>query len=116
MPGFSRDCVDAVSNLDISGEVSSEEQDFLEKLVVKKEVFTEEEEPLANVEVKKTVCLKRRRRTWHTWLRRSYAIFMLLHPKIFNGNAAAASEKLGIARSTILGWVSTNPKKNCVAK
>ena len=41
---------------------------------------------------------------------------MLLHPQIFNGNAALASETLGIARSTLLGWVSTNVKKNSVAK
>ena len=41
---------------------------------------------------------------------------MLIHPQIFNGNAARASIHLGIARSTILGWISTSPKKNCVRK
>ena len=41
---------------------------------------------------------------------------MLLHPKIFNGNACEASENLGIARSTLLGWVSMNVKSNVVSR
>ena len=41
---------------------------------------------------------------------------MVLHPQIFNGNAALASIHLGIARSTILGWITTSVKKNCVRK
>ena len=41
---------------------------------------------------------------------------MVLHPQIFNGNAAFASIHLGIARSTILGWIATSVKKNCVRK
>ena len=41
---------------------------------------------------------------------------MILHPQIFTGNAAFASIHLGIARSTILGWIATSVKKNCVRK
>ena len=41
---------------------------------------------------------------------------MLLHPNIFNSNALEASEVLGIPRTTLLGWVSTNPKRNFVPK
>ena len=59
---------------------------------------------------------KRRRHNWSTWLQHSYAIFMILHPEIFNGNVEKESESLGIARSTLQGWISTNIKKNCVPK
>jgi len=41
---------------------------------------------------------------------------MVIHPQIFNSNAALASIHLGVARSTILGWISTSVKKNCVRK
>ena len=98
--GVLRDCVDAVCKLDIT----------------KKRVVKVEETQIVKPVVKKPVNKKRIGHMWYTWLSRSYAIFMVLHPEIFNGNAAAASECLGIARSTLLGWVSTNVKRNCVDK
>ena len=59
---------------------------------------------------------RKRKHIWQTWVERSHVIFMLLHPEIFNGNAAEASELLGIPRSTLLGYISTNPKRNMVPK
>ena len=41
---------------------------------------------------------------------------MYVHPPIFNYNAMMTSAVLGISRSTLLGWVSTNVKKNVVGK
>ena len=96
--GILHDCVDAVDKLDIKRII---------RPVVEHKVVEEEKEPLSP---------NRDKHIWRTWLKRSYGIFMLLHPKIFNGNAADASETLGIARTTLLGWVSTNSKRNCVSK
>ena len=59
---------------------------------------------------------KKRKFTVFSWYERSYAIFMLLHRKIFNGDVYRASEMLGIARSTLQGYISTNVKKNVVPK
>ena len=41
---------------------------------------------------------------------------MYLHPKIFNSDATTTAEMMGIPRSTLLGWVSCNVKKNQVKK
>ena len=59
---------------------------------------------------------KKRSRRYDTWHSRCYAIYLLLHPGIFNGDAHEASETLGIARTTLLGWVSKSVKRNCVPK
>ena len=58
----------------------------------------------------------KRRRGWRTWYERCYAIYLLLHPMIFNNNAAEASLTLGIPRGTLLSWVSCSVKRNLVSK
>ena len=93
------DCVDAVSNLDVARVV---------RPVEKVKIVREAEKESIPLNDGKRVCL-----TWH---HRCYAIFMFLHPEIFNRNAAAASEALGIARPTLLGWVSTSGRRNYVPK
>ena len=55
-------------------------------------------------------CTKRNYKS-KTSIERGLAIFMLLHPQIFLGNAEDASKTLGVARSSLQGWVSMNPKK-----
>lgn len=59
---------------------------------------------------------RKRKLAPYTWYKRSHAIFMFLHKKIFNRNAYRASDKLGIPRSTLLTWTSCSVKKNCVNK
>ena len=63
-----------------------------------------------------TTARTKRKRGWRTWLERSYAIYMYLHPGIFNYNAERATMELGIPRSTLLGWVSCGVKQNCVGR
>ena len=89
---------------------------YIELDITKNRVVKMEETQFVKPVVKKPVNKKRSAHMWYTWLNRSYAIFLVLHPEILNGNAAATSECLGIARSTLLGWVSTNVKRNCVDK
>ena len=64
--------------------------------------------------VVKPVVSKKRKRVWDTWLKRCYAIYMYMHPQIFNCNASEASEVLGTSRTTLLGWVTLSVKKNYV--
>ena len=73
------------------------------------------EEALSEEKEELPICRKKRRIV-RTWFERSYAIFMLLHPKIFAGDANEASLTLGIARSTLLGWLSPTSKKKYVEK
>ena len=82
------ECVDAVSKmrLDRRGVVLPP----IRKKVVKLEEQADKES-------------RKRKHIWQTWVARSRAIFMLLHPDIFDGNCAEASEALGIPRSTLLG-------------
>ena len=53
---------------------------------------------------------RKRKHKWNTWHDKGFAIYMLLHPKIFDGDSALASIYLGIARSTLLGYISTSVK------
>ena len=46
---------------------------------------------------------RKRKHKWNTWHDKGFAIYMLLHPKIFDGDSALASIYLGIAQSTLLG-------------
>lgn len=83
-----KDCVDAACS------VAAEPKRTPLKLVNLKP----EEKP--KVESKVT---RKRRNRYDTWHARGYAIYMLLHPGIFNGDAYRASQSLGIARTTLLG-------------
>ena len=60
-------------------------------------------------------CTKHKHK-WNTWIKRGLAIFMMLHPQMFKGNAEDASIAIGVARSTLLGCVSMNPKTILVPK
>ena len=84
-----KDCVEAVSKVD-DRYMPEEKRSVIET-------------PTVLIKSKEKESRKRRRHNWSTWLQRSYAIFMLLHPEIFNGNVEKASESLGIARSTLQG-------------
>ena len=41
-----------------------------------------------------------------TWPVRAVAIFMFLHPQLFNSNAKVTSTMFGVSRSTFLGWLT----------
>ena len=58
------------------------------------------------------LCTKRKHK-WKTWIKRGLAIFMLLHPQIFKGNAEDASKKLGVARSTHSVSFNESEKDSC---
>ena len=92
--GIIIDCVDAVVEM-----VSAKRGNRLQYVEEKKEDI------VASVVQKVT---GKRKRKWNTWLERCYAIFMYVHPQIFNYNAMMTSAVLGISRSTLLGRLSTN--------
>jgi hypothetical protein len=45
------------------------------------------------------------------WVLRAVAIFMFLHPHLYNGDAKATAAAIGIDRTTLISWVSTTSKR-----
>ena len=97
------ECVTAVCETLASSRVRKVQVESKEKELVVK--------PVVNPVVR-----RKRRRVWDTWVKRCYAIYMYMHPQIFNCDASEASEVLGTSRTTLLGWVTLSVKKNYVNK
>ena len=50
----------------------------------------------------------KRKRSVLLWVERTAAVFMYLHPKLFNFDAQRTADAFGITLQTFYGWISTN--------
>ena len=101
-----------LSTRDVAAKVLN---DFVEAVVAganapKREVLKELKVKVKDEDKSPIQVPRKRKHKWNTWHDKGFAIYMLLYPKIFDGDSALASIYLEIARSTLLGYISTSVK------